>query len=105
MTEPRFWRVVDEAVLVEARLTPKSSLDGPEAGADGHLHLRARVRAAPEDGKANKALTAMPAKALGVPKSSVAVAAGHTSREKTLRIEGDPERIATVLAVLNSNCG
>lgn len=45
----------------------------------------------------------MPAKALGLPKSSVAVAAGHTSRSKTLRIVGDTERIATVVVVLNSN--
>jgi len=103
VTEQRFWRVANDAVLVEVRLTPKSSVDrieGPEAGADGHLHLRARVRAVPEDGKANKALTAMLAKAVGVPKSSVAVVAGHTSRAKTLRIEGDPTALTAVLSAL-----
>lgn len=108
MTEPRFWRVVDAAVLVQVRLTPKSSvdrIDGPGIDGDGNGRLKARVRVVPEDGKANKALTAMLAKSLGVPKSAVTVVAGHTSRSKTLRIAGDSERIATVLAVLNSNRG
>ncbi len=103
MPKPRFWHVVDEAVLVQVRLTPKSSvdrIDGPEADADGRLHLRARVRAVPEDGKANKALTAMLAKAVGVSKSAVAVVAGHASRAKTLRIEGDSTALTAVFSAL-----
>jgi len=103
VAEPGLWRVVDDGVLVQVRLTPKSSvdrIDGREAGAEGRLHLRARVRAVPEDGKANKALTAMLAKHLGVPKSAVTVVAGHTSRAKTLRIEGDPLVLVAALEAL-----
>lgn len=61
-----------ERILVED--TP----EGPRA--------RVWVSAAPEDGKANAAVTKLVAKALGLPKSSVSVLRGETSREKLLRI-------------------
>jgi uncharacterized protein (TIGR00251 family) len=47
-----------------------------------------RVNAPPVDGKANAALTAFVAKRAGVPKSSVSVVKGHTSRDKVVRVEG-----------------
>lgn len=49
------------------------------------------MRAPPEDGKANAALAALVAKALGVAKSKVSVARGQTARLKTLAIEGVSE--------------
>jgi len=103
VAEPRFWRVVDDGVLVQVRLTPKSSvdrIDGAGLDGDGNGRLKARVRAVPEDGKANKALTAMLAKAMEVPKSAVIVVAGHTSRAKILLIEGDPLVLAAALDAL-----
>ena len=51
-----------------------------------------RVTAPPVDGKANAALTALIAKRAGVPKSSVTVVRGHTSRDKVVRVEGIDER-------------
>jgi uncharacterized protein YggU (UPF0235/DUF167 family) len=50
--------------------------------------LAVRVTVAPEGGKANAAVCAVVAKALGVPKSSVRVARGGNARHKTLRIDG-----------------
>ena len=47
-----------------------------------------RLSAPPVDGKANAALTAFIAKRVGVPKSSVAVVRGQTSRDKVVRVEG-----------------
>jgi uncharacterized protein YggU (UPF0235/DUF167 family) len=85
------------------RLTPKASVDrieGVETAADGRSHLRARVRALPENGAANQALERMTAKALGVPGSSVAVVAGDTSRLKTLRIVGDAAELAKSVEAL-----
>ena len=73
------------------RLTPKSSrddLNGVAMADDGHRHLRARVRAVPEKGKANRALIALVATRCGVPKSSVQLIAGETSRLKALEIAG-----------------
>jgi uncharacterized protein YggU (UPF0235/DUF167 family) len=79
------------------RLTPKAALDridGVETAADGRSHLKARVRAVPENGAANQALERIMAKALGVPASAVSVIAGGTSRLKTLRIVGDAAELA-----------
>lgn len=79
------------AVLLHVRLTPRGGadrLEGWGADAAGRSFLKARVRAAPEEGAANAALEALLAKALGVPKSAVQVSAGHAARLKTLRVEG-----------------
>ncbi len=85
------------------RLTPNGGSDrieGAEAGADGETHLKVRVSAVPENGKANKALAALIAKALKVPKSSVHFVSGATSRKKILRIDGDPEDLEIRLKAL-----
>jgi uncharacterized protein len=77
------------------RLTPSGGadrIDGRAVDADGNGYLKARVRAAPEDNKANRALEALIAKALGVAKSKVSVTRGHASRVKTLEIEGASEK-------------
>ncbi len=56
-----------------------------------------RVTAAPEGGKANAAVAAVLAKALGVPKSAVRVVRGGTSRHKQVEVDGlgadDVERL------------
>jgi uncharacterized protein len=49
---------------------------------------RARVAAPPERGRANRALEALLAEALGVSSSRVAVVAGHSSRRKVVEVEG-----------------
>lgn len=85
------------------RLTPKSSrdaLEGIETSADGRSHLKARVRAVPEDGKANAALLRLVGKALSVPASAVTLASGVTARLKTLHIAGDPESLEAALSRL-----
>ena len=76
------------------RLTPKAALDridGIAILADGRSVLQARVRAVPEKGKANAALEVLFAKALAVPKSTVSVIAGGTSRLKSVRVAGSPD--------------
>lgn len=50
--------------------------------------LEAKVRAPPEDGKANAELVGLVAEALGVPAARVRVTSGATSRRKTLTVEG-----------------
>ncbi|RWX75137.1 DUF167 domain-containing protein [Neorhizobium lilium] len=69
----------------------RNALDGIAVAADGESFIKARVSAVPEDGKANKALIELFAKALKIPKSSVSILSGETARKKILRIEGDPE--------------
>lgn len=103
MTSP--CRLGNDHVLLAVRLTPnggRDAFDGVEVAADGLAHLKARVTAVPEKGKANKALVALLSKALKVPKSSISVASGETSRQKILRIEGDPEDLQSRIEVLAS---
>ena len=64
-------------------------MDGPAQTDDGRWHLKARVRAVPEDGKANLALEKLIAGWLKLPRRSVAVISGSTSRLKTVAIDGD----------------
>ncbi|TPI28235.1 DUF167 domain-containing protein [Mesorhizobium sp. B3-1-9] len=97
------FRLRENGIDLYVRLTPKAALDridGVETAADGRSHLKARVRAVPENGAANQALERMMAKALGVPVSAVAVVAGGTSRLKTLRIVGDGAELAKSVEAL-----
>ncbi|RWM96403.1 MAG: DUF167 domain-containing protein [Mesorhizobium sp.] len=97
------FRMRNDGVDLFVRLTPKAAMDrleGIETSADGRSHLKARVRAVPENGAANQALERLVAKALGVPRSSVSVAAGGTARLKTLRILGDPAALARCIEAL-----
>jgi uncharacterized protein YggU (UPF0235/DUF167 family) len=72
------------------RLTPAGGADRIDGRArdDKGEYLKARVRAAPENNEANRALEVLVAKAFGVAKSKVSVARGHTARMKTLEIDG-----------------
>lgn len=90
-------------VTLAVRLTPnggRDSIDGIEHDADGKAFVKARVTAVPEKGKANKALIALLAKSLGVPKSSVSLVSGDTARKKILRIDAEPEDVIGKLNAL-----
>jgi len=94
LAEP--WSEERDGVAFWLRLTPKGgrdALEGFEALADGRLVLKARVRAAPEDGRANDALCALLAAKLGAPPSRVRLAAGGKSRLKQVAVGGDPETL------------
>lgn len=90
---------------VLVRLTPKSSLDGIKGlftGPDGP-RLDLKVRAAPENGAANEAAQRLIAKLLDVPRTSVALAQGATSRYKAFDIAGDGTQLSERLAALLSD--
>lgn len=79
------------------RVQPNASADKIgdwETDAAGRTYLKVRVRAVPEDGKANAAVEKLVAKWLGLPKSSVKVVTGGKSRLKGLDIDGPPELAA-----------
>jgi uncharacterized protein len=100
-----FFRKERDGVTLFVRLTPKSAKDaveGVEATDDGRAHLKARVRAVPEDGKANAALEKLLAKWLGIAARDVSIGAGATSRLKQVKISGDPQALAMKLAALGS---
>ena len=94
------FRVLRDRVQFQIRLTPKGGRDAIEGwsqGADGKSHLKARVRVAPEDGKANAALLALLAKELDIAKSALVLVSGETSRLKIIAVTGDTARLAVQL--------
>ncbi|MBT9444837.1 MAG: DUF167 domain-containing protein [Hyphomonadaceae bacterium] len=95
------FRETKDGVVLRVRLTPAGGADrveGVAVDSAGEPHIKARVRAAPEDGKANAALEALLAKALGVPKSAVRVERGATARIKSVAVDGvDAARIQSWL--------
>jgi uncharacterized protein len=97
-----FFRITPEGLLVSLRVTPnagRDAIDGAETRDDGSTVLRLRVAAVPDKGKANAAVSALLAKTLGIPKSSVALVSGETARFKTVLIAAPTE---AVLARLSS---
>lgn len=79
-----------EEASILLRVTPgaaREGLGGIWEGPGGERRLILRVTAAPEKGKANKAVIAFLAKKLGVPKSALSLVSGETDRNKVLRIE------------------
>ncbi len=74
---------------LKIRVTPKASSNRikVEKQPDGSDLVRVYVTTVPEDGKANKAVVEMLAKALGVSKSSLTITQGLTSKDKTISIQ------------------
>jgi uncharacterized protein (TIGR00251 family) len=90
-----------DGILVSLRVTPNASADrieGTEQRDDGTAVLRIRVTAVPDRGKANAAVIALLAKALGIPKSSITLVSGVTARLKTVHLSGDPAALEAALA-------
>jgi uncharacterized protein len=50
--------------------------------------LKISLTTPPTDGRANQALIALLAQRLNIPRASIELLAGHTSRSKTLRLTG-----------------
>ena len=91
---------VENGGRLACRLTPKSSrnaIDGFYTGADGRLSLKARVTAAPEKGKANKALIKLLGEETGLAPSTMSVISGGQSRNKLILIEGEPSALEETL--------
>ena len=89
--------------MLHLRVTPNAGadrLEGVETRDDGTSVLRLRVAAVADKGKANAAVIALLARALGVPKSAIAVTAGETARLKTVAISGDGLALAARLETI-----
>jgi uncharacterized protein len=101
----RPWSTTGSGVLISVRLTPRSArdaLEGAQTLSDGRAVLAVRVRAVPEDGRANESLLRLLARALDVAASDCALATGGKSRLKSVAVTGDPERLDRALEAI---CG
>jgi uncharacterized protein len=77
----------------------RSSADGLHDGA-----LRVRLAAPPVDGKANEALVAWVAEALGLPRRAVSLVRGQAARRKWLALDGPlPEIEAAVTRLVTTS--
>lgn len=97
------WRTSSGGISVALRVTPRGGrddIDGIEMLADGRSVVKVRVRAVADGGEANRAVTELLAKALGVPKASVRLLSGATSRLKQVAVDGDPVELGEAVRAL-----
>src|SRR3546814_14894946 len=88
------FRALPGGVRVAVRVTPKASADrvrGVVLDEAGIGVLQVAVTAAPEDGRANKAVTALLAKRWRVPNTTVEVVQGATDTPNELLVRGRSE--------------
>jgi uncharacterized protein YggU (UPF0235/DUF167 family) len=100
------WRTAVKGISVALRVTPRGGrddIDGIETLADGRSVVKLRVRAVADGGEANRAVTELLARALGVPKANVRLLSGAASRLKQVAIDGDPAKLADALRALTSS--
>ena len=99
------WRYSTQGISVALRVTPRGGrddIDGVETLAGGRTVVKVRVRAVAEGGEANRAVTELLAKALGVPKARVRILSGATSRLKQMALDGDPRILGDALRRLTA---
>ena len=99
------WRYSTQGVSVALRVTPRGGrddIDGIETLANGRTVLKIRVRAIAEGGDANRAVTELIAKSLGVPRARVRILSGTTSRLKQVAVDGDPAKLGDALRKLTA---
>ena len=100
------WRYAPAGVSVSLRVTPRGGrdeIDGIETLANGRSVVKVRVRAIAEGGEANRAVTELLAKSLGVSRTSVRLLSGATSRIKQIAVDGDPRKLGESLRILTSS--
>lgn len=90
-----------DCVRLSVRVRPRASRDEVIPEADGTLKVR--VCAPPVDGAANDRVVALIARRLRLPRSSVSVTAGATSRNKVVEVRGAGRDAQEVLRRLVGN--
>lgn len=69
-------------------MVPGASSEGWEWLGEDKSLLKVRVKAAPEKGKANKAVAKYLASLLDLPPDAITITSGASSQKKSVRIEG-----------------
>ena len=88
--------MVEDGLRVAIRLAPRATanrLAAIAATPEGGRMLKATVTAPPEAGRANEALLRLLAQAWHIPRRDISIIQGLTSRNKAVRIAGDPHRL------------
>ena len=72
-------------LIFEIKVTPRSGRS--EVTLDNQGRLKAFLKSAPEDGKANRELLKLLSRALRCPQSAVSIISGATHRTKTIQLD------------------
>ena len=91
-----------DGIGVAIRLAPRAKFDrllGIAAAADGGRALKVAVTAPARDGRANEALLQLLARTWHLPRRNLSIVAGAASRNKTVRVAGDPSQLIAKLSV------
>lgn len=83
MTEQPPCRIDGDDLILQVRVSARSTREEIEVR-DGAIRLR--IKAAPVEGKANKAILKLLSQSFNVPISSIRIERGATARSKTIRI-------------------
>ena len=84
---------------LELVVTPRAASERVGPFRDGVLAVR--VTRPPADGEANRAVLRLVSRALGLPVSRLAIAAGERARRKRIRVDGmDQAKLTRCLAAL-----
>ena len=83
-------RPVSDGCELDILVSPRSNRNGPEGVDEWRKMLILRVRAPPLDGRANKEIQELFRKVTGC---KCEIVRGQTSRQKTVFVMGDPEKI------------
>ena len=103
MSPPSPLSLRGDGIELAVRATPRAAragIEGTVSDAAGAVWLSVRVTVPPDGGRANAAILALLAKALGVAPSTCRLLAGASGRWKRVRIAGDPETLAKRAAAL-----
>lgn len=88
-----------DGILLRVKVQPKASRNTIKFEQEGPL--RVYVTAPPSDGAANKAVVNLVAKRLAVPKRTVKIVSGLSSRKKSILVEG--METAAAIAILSGD--
>lgn len=94
------YRLTDEGIIVELKVVPNSSKNGFVLPDTPEQPVKLKVTAQPIENKANKAVIEFLSKYFKIPKTSIMVLRGESSKEKTILLKTDDEnKIASVQQV------
>ncbi len=88
----------EDGLIIKLKISPNASKNEIIKTEEG---VKVKITAQPVDGKANKALIEFLSKHFKIPKSSIEILRGETSKEKTLLIKTqDDDKISIIKSVL-----
>jgi hypothetical protein len=94
------WRLRPDGLDLAVKVQPRARRPALGGLSPDGAALRVAVAEVPEDGRANRAVCLAVARAVGVAPSAVALLQGGGSRQKVLRIAGDPAILVSLLEKL-----